>query len=212
MPRSFFKNYKFNTTGTDLYSFGVCTGESMKQFMTDNTFRKSFGFDSFEGLPEETIDVFNSPDWNKGDFDAAQRLGCKSKEEAIQIIYSKLKPLSEEVYLIEGFYDKVLTDDIVTKYDMKPAKIVEIDCDIYSSAYCSLDFMCRNKLILPGCCWYFDDWGGTLGNAPEFSAGESRAHAEICEKYNIVADRVMTIGCCFHICTLYTKLKVLDKI
>ena len=97
--------------------------------------------------------------------------------------------ISDEVCLIEGFYDKVLTDDIVAKYDMCPAKIIEIDCDIYSSAYTALDFMARNGLIVPGSLLYADDWGGTLEKSKEFDGGESRAYKEICEKYNLQAKK-----------------------
>ena len=166
----------------------------MIEILQYHQYRMAYGFDSFEGLPLETVDGWNYHDWIPGQFNAQTTLGCKNKDITINHVYQNiingLVQINTPIQLISGFYDEVLRDSLVYKYRMKPAKFIEIDCDIYSSALISLDFMCRNHLVVPGTLWYFDDYGGTLGNAHEFQAGESRAYKEICEKYQIETERI----------------------
>ena len=61
---------------------------------------------------------------------------------------------------------------------MRPALFVDIDCDLYSSAYQGLDWMFQNRLIAQGTIIGYDDWG-IRGDF-----GEKRAHREIAAKYN----------------------------
>lgn len=192
MSRDFLFNYPFKTEGS-LYSFGVFDGTSMTKLVNNISFDKAYGFDSFEGIPAELNDPYRHSDWVEGFCDVRDKLNC-NKDESIKLVYNKVSQNYPFVDFIVGFYDRVLTDDIVEKYQMKPAKLIEMDCDIYSSAYCALDFMARNKLIVSGTICYYDDYGGSLGNAPEFEGGESRAHKEICEKYKLSASKIATFG------------------
>ena len=179
--------------GTDFYTFGVYNGDSMLYLMSNFTFRKSFGFDSFEGIPQEEVDPYNYKDWQKGFYDVRKYYKC-NKEEAIQIVTKRLQDNHKNVEIIPGYWNEILTDNLVADLDMKPAYIVDIDCDIYSSCLEALDFMFRNRLVVLGTLLYYDDWGGALINCKEYEGGESRAHKEMCEKYGIETKKIFTSG------------------
>jgi hypothetical protein len=191
----------------DIYEFGVFTGGSIEFLIKDLDsvaipIRKIFGFDSFEGIPEEKLDKLNRDEWKVGFCSAAKTLNC-TKEKAIRYVEERLSPLHSNICLIPGFWDAVLVDELVSRYNMKPASYIDIDGDIYSSAILSLDFMFRNKLVIPGTLIGYDDWGGTMTEHKEFEAGESKAHKEMMEKYNVVAKQLYKVGQPPHIQTLF---------
>lgn len=186
MAPIFFERKNMDLSKKDVYEFGVYSGQSMKAIANfykkhNCKIRKMFGFDSFEGLPEEKNDVYAHESWYRGAFNAEELFKTKDKSEIIKKILEVIGPREHEILLIPGFYDKVLNNDLVRKYDMKPASFVNIDCDIYTSAYLALDFMFKNNLIVKDTFIRYDDWGGT----PEYKGGESKAHREIQEKYNV---------------------------
>lgn len=196
----------------DIYEFGVFTGGSIEFLIKDITvvdvpIRKIFGFDSFEGIPEEKLDKLNREEWQQGFCSAAKTLNC-TKEKAIKYVEERLFPLHNNICLISGFWDEVLTDDIVNKYDMKTASYIDIDGDIYTSAILALDFMFRNKLVVPGTLIGYDDWGGSLEHSKEFESGESKAHKEMMEKYSVNAELLYKVGQPPHIQTLF-KVKTI---
>lgn len=182
------------------------TGNSLCSIMeTGIRLRKVFGFDSFEGLPAEFNDKFNSADWTPGAFNISKKLNV-TKEKAIQMLQQRFDLYHYDVHLIPGFYQNSLKDEIVSLYDMQPASFVNVDVDIYTSTIECLDFMFRNKLIVPGTIIRYDDWGGSLMNAPEFCTGESRAHKEILAKYNIKAECLYKVGSPPHIVAIWRIL------
>lgn len=144
-----------------------------------------FGFDSFEGLPEEKNDPYSHKDWFPGAFSARELFKTTNREEIIKRVFEVIGPWDFDIVLIPGFYDKVLEDNLVERYEMKPVSYIDIDCDIYTSTYLALDFMFRNRLVRKNTLIGYDDWGGTLETAKETMGGESRAHKEIEEKYNV---------------------------
>ena len=56
---------------------------------------------------------------------------------------------------------------------MLPALYLQIDCDLYVSAYQALDWMLANKLVVAGTIIGYDDW--TTGG----EGGEAQAHHEV---------------------------------
>jgi hypothetical protein len=187
---------------TDIYEFGVFSGESVwdiKNIYDHNNIpiRKFFGFDSFVGLPEETNEPIAQDCWHKGEFNACEKFSAKNVDECIEktdkLVREKANWNGTDLIWIPGFYEDVLTDDIVEKYDMKPAIFVDMDADIYTSTYIALDFMFRNKLIQRGTFIAYDDWGGTPG-WQTYADGESRAHNEICNKYRVNIQMVAQFG------------------
>ena len=192
--------------GNDIYEFGVWGGNSMKLIAdlyekNNCVIRKMFGFDSFQGLPEEKNDL-HAP-WQTGAFNATKLFKTKGTSETIKKVYEIIGSRDFNVVLIPGFWDKMLCDDLVEKHDMKSAGLINIDCDLYTSAYFALDFMFRNKLATKGTSIRYDDWGGTLLTSMEYQSGESRAHREIQEKYNVEFSLVSKIGTPPNVCVIF---------
>lgn len=194
----------------DLYEFGVMTGGSLLEILsTCHCPRKVFGFDSFEGLPPEPNDPFNSLEWTPGMFSSDKYFNT-TPDNAMKMVQDRISVCHSDIILIKGFYCDSLKDDIVLRHDMKPAQLVNIDVDIYTSCYEALDFMCRNNLVVPGTIIRYDDWGGSLMNAPEFMTGESRAHKEILEKYSLTATCLYKYGSPPHIEAIYQINSTVD--
>lgn len=209
--RLYIKDLLLDNNLNDIYEFGVYSGESVYDIKNiydsrNIPIRKFFCFDSFEGLPEEKNEPIFQECWAKGNFNAQEKFNVNSVEECIKAVDSVIRQnakFKDELVYIPGFYENVLIDDIVQKYDMRPAKFVDMDADIYTSTYIALDFMMRNRLIIPGTIIAYDDWGGT----PDWEfnlTGESRAHKEICDKYNMHCELIRQFGSQFpHVQTVF---------
>ena len=209
---------------TDVYEFGVFTGCSVNWIneslaAAGKTARKIFGFDSFCGLPEEAdeekelsasrefqwklIDEFQ---WSFGDFNAQEHFGVTGVQEAMNSLRAFVEPTLENdavLELIPGYFSDSLTDDIVEKYDMRPACYVDLDADLYSSTTQALDFLFRNKLIQQNTILGYDDWGGSPG-WQTMEDGVSKAHLEIADKYNVDLQLIALTGAGYpHIQTIF---------
>ena len=95
------------------YEFGVWRGESFKYLM--NTFKKGYGFDTFEGIPE---------DWHN------EKKGTYSADKII--------PKIDGGTFIAGKFE----DTLPTFYSIpRPmASIINFDADLYSSTICALNY------------------------------------------------------------------------
>ena len=164
----------------DIYLFGIWSGMSTKlisESLNDAEYYNMYGFDSFTGLPEETVGIPKYHNFDVGAYSSLDLYGgknaCKVSTEILNGIGNK------KLSFISGFYDDVLTKDLAKS--MKPASYVDIDCDLYSSTVDILTWMLTNKLICKHTVIYFDDWGSTQ----EYKGGESLAWKEAVEKYGI---------------------------
>ena len=95
------------------YEFGVWRGEAFKYLI--KTFKKGFGFDTFEGLPY---------DWHN------EKAGTYTSEGDI--------PKVSGGEFIVGKFEDTLPDFFSTKRPM--ASIINFDADLYSSTICALNF------------------------------------------------------------------------
>jgi hypothetical protein len=165
--------------------FGVFMGHSIlnyyASYLENNIEPNFFGFDSFEGLPEEKLDP-HSP-WYTGQFD----VGGNINPELLN---------KNGLQIIKGWFTDTLNDDTLKKFNNKKAGLVHIDCDIYTSTLEVLEFLVKNKLLVDGTIIVYDDWGAWkqsgLEEKDEYNIAEGRAHREICEKYNLKFERVHT--------------------
>lgn len=112
--------------------FGVHKGESINLIAT---FTESpvHGFDSFEGLPEDFLDL------PKGTFSLEGRLPA-------------VRP---NVILYKGWFADTLPGFL--RADLAPVSLVHIDCDLYSSAKTVFDLL-SERLVRPGTIVMMDDY------------------------------------------------------
>jgi len=124
--------------------FGVATGFTIKNIAAA-TQNKVYGFDSFEGLPE---------DWE----------GYQEKKGAFKCAIPK--DLPSNVELLVGLFDETIPKFIEQHKNEKVA-YMHVDCDIYSSTKCIFDnfknmfqdgsVICFDELVhYPG--WEINEW------------------------------------------------------
>jgi len=165
----------------DIYEFGVFGGKSLRcmiQQLQENhiKYNKIYGFDSFEGLPEEdsnftqTIVTFVPGSYN------AQNLYQSNKENTIKKVYNYTYNIP---ILIPGWFSDVLNSELIKQYNMQPASYINVDCDLYISAQTVLDWIFKNNLWQHGTILRYDDWFS------EVISGDEKAHCEKCFEYGI---------------------------
>ena len=136
-----------------ILEFGVRHGTSIRQ-LASFTSKMIYGFDSFEGLPE---------DWHK-----------ESKE-----IYStkgKIPKVPNHVSLISGWFDKTLPSFL--EIHESDIALINIDCDIYSSTKTVLDLL--KSHIKKGTIIIFDEYFGNL----HWEEDEYKAFKESVNQYH----------------------------
>lgn len=127
-----------------ILEFGVYKGTTLNYIASKNVNDTIYGFDSFEGLPE---------DWNISSND-------KFNKHKKGYFATNIPEVLDNVKLIKGFFE-----DSVPLWKKKfqdiPIKFLHIDSDLYSSAITVLTEL--NDQIIPGSIIRFDDfypWSG----------------------------------------------------
>jgi len=175
----------------DCFQFGVYTGVGPKCICeklaeVDVQFGRFVGFDSFTGLPPEAAKIapeqMEGDHWKPGAFSAADTLGEYNRERLLEQIRTTIA--YPDTVLVPGMFEDSLTEELAAT--MRPAMFVDIDCDLYISARQCLEWMAKHKLWFPGTVVRYDDWKGT----PEWEGGESLAHKEVSEIYNLEWERI----------------------
>ena len=125
------------------------------------------GFDSFEGLPPETVTVKDQGGdaWRPGQF-ASRQSYTESYLRAHGVPRGRVE-------LVKGWFSETLNEWTVARLGLKRADIIMIDCDIYTAAAEALAF-CAD-LITSTTIIVFDDWGDE--NTPP-NVGEEKAFSE----------------------------------
>lgn len=180
---------RFHSCGPDkqFYCFGVAHGSTVAGLVRGLRNRAMdvphlHLFDSFEGLPKEEPGVAIPAVWEQGAFSAPRA--------KLQRTIDELGLANEDYSLHEGWFSRTLKDELVEDGTFKPAAYVDIDADLYNSTLEVLDFMFHHKLINAGTLIGYDDWGDT----DLWTAGESRAHMEIAEKYGVQFAQLFSWG------------------
>lgn len=154
-----FEDYELRQKDDTLWlEFGVATGGTIN-YISNFTNGIVYGFDSFEGLPEDW-----KSDYLKGAFN---RNGC-------------LPPVNQNVQLIKGWFNESLPI-FLKEHPNQKISFIHIDCDLYSSTKCIFDLV-WDKLE-KDCVWVFDE----LVNYPGFDnqKGELLAFYELIRDYDV---------------------------
>jgi O-methyltransferase len=128
-----------------------------------------FGFDSFQGLPEEAA--------------AEEGLGFQPGQFRAEygVVHEHLTGRGidwDRTVLVPGWYEDTLRPDLAQRLAIGKAGVIMIDCDIYSSARAALAFcapLIRDRTVI-----FFDDWPGDGPESKEL--GERRAFTEFLDE------------------------------
>jgi O-methyltransferase len=154
----YISNFHIKNRPISYLEFGVYTGESLLKWISLNTNPNSvfYGFDSFEGLPENWLKVVNVIP--KGYF---------STNGAVPINLN-----DKRVFFIKGWFQNTLENFLKSFLDDK-LKIIHFDADLYSSTLFCLTML--NSYIKRNDILVFD----------EFSSGdEFKAYMDYTCSYN----------------------------
>lgn len=148
--------YSLNLTKNDglFLEFGVYKGKTIN-FIASNIDQQVYGFDSFEGLPEDWRDKYE-----KGTFKV-----------------DELPKVKKNVKLIKGWFDNTLPQFV--EEHPKKCSFIHIDCDLYSSTKTIFNFL-RNK-ITKNTIIVFDEFFNYHG----WKEGEYKAFIEFIENNNL---------------------------
>ena len=180
----------------DIYQFGVLTGDGLRAWhdtmpLLDISIENAnvFGFDSFSGMPFEDPEFMRpmhqkSAEWKQGGLNAATRLGTSEWPQLRARVINNSRFPSERVHLIRGFYNESLRGGraLAQNHGMRPALLLDIDCDLYTSSKQALTFMLKANLLRPGSFVYYDDYSlmdWNWRNTSHPYREERRAHAEV---------------------------------
>ena len=144
-----------------ILEFGVFKGESLRGLSNLFPQRTLYGFDSWEGLPE---------DWVRSDTSVYREGHFKTPKPE----------MPDNVTLIEGFFEDTLPEWLDNNF--MGIALIHIDADLYSSAKFVLDTL--DPFIVPGARIIFDelvDWQDS-GVYPEWPQGEWKALCEWLEE------------------------------
>lgn len=152
---------------------GVYRGQSLNSIAKHLNPEKVYGFDTFSGLPEFWRDGFP-----EGTFDVSSE---------------KLR-FEKNCILFKGLFEDTLP--IFLQQVEGPAKLIHIDCDLYSSSISALRILAPR--IQPGTVIVFDEYF----NYPGWQEHEHKAFAELMEltgfgckyiAYNKIGQQVATV-------------------
>ncbi len=115
---------------------------------------KFHAFDSFEGLPELTLEDSYSDDFLKGQF--------ASGTEVLENLRLKHKVSKDRIKIHKGWFKDTCNIEYYNKNNLKKASIIWLDCDIYSSAKDC--FKLISFLIQDGTVLIIDDWFSNKGS------------------------------------------------
>lgn len=151
----------------DILEFGVYQGGTINFMAEQFPNQTLYGFDSFEGLPEDWKISFNEK---------------FNKHKKGYFAVDNLPVVKSNVSLVKGFFDTSLPKWLTTN-KINTIKILHIDSDLYSSAKIVFDNL--NNFIVPGTVIVFDEfypWGRKRYETWE--EHEYKALCEWVEKYN----------------------------
>jgi hypothetical protein len=138
-----------------ILEFGVATGRTLNQFAHWLPNKFVFGFDGFEGLPE---------DWT-----SRMRKGFFAR--------SKLPKVRSNCQLVVGWFDQTLPGFKQDYIKNDAIALLHVDCDLYSSTVTILNNLKDN--IVPGTVIVFDEYM----NYPGWQLDEFRAWQEHCKAF-----------------------------
>ena len=142
--------------GGQYLEFGVFQGSTINVISSTLPDKIIYGFDSFEGLPENWRDGFDKSTFN---------------------LKGKLPKVNKNVRLIKGWFNETLPEFV--KEHPEPCAFIHVDCDLYSST--KTIFAELKNQIVSGTVIAFDEYF----NYPGWQEGEYKAFMELVADKNL---------------------------
>jgi hypothetical protein len=169
-------NYLFPNGGTCL-EFGVNKGNTYcyqaGQILTRYPKSSLIGFDSWQGLPEETAGVWAPERHSLGE------LAVQKGEVLERLRHIGAVPDDTRFRFVDGFFSESLTDQL--RSEIRDLVFINVDVDIHRSTLELLDFV--RPLLRPGVVLYWDDWKDPRDESPQ-AWGEHLAWTEWYSRQN----------------------------
>ena len=163
----------------DIYQFGVFRGDSLSRLISIYDTSSAWGFDTFTGLPPEASGEAKVSSWTSGIFDVGGEVGAARIAKTIGLTRGELIP---------GLFNASLTPKLAAAKGMQPAAYVDIDSDLFVSAYQALDWLFTHNLAVRGTVIGYDDFWvlPCIRRSPEaLLFGEGKAHEQIARKHGV---------------------------
>jgi len=148
---------------------GVYSARSIRKMAVAMPTQTIYGFDSFEGLPE---------DWGRPDMKFAK--GAFSLKK-------RLPAVPSNVQLIAGWFDTTLPQ-FASEHKGEVISFLHVDCDLYSSTKCAFDIL--GGMLRVGSIIVFDE----LLNYPTYEKHEIKAFYEWLKTTNYDVEWLGKIG------------------
>lgn len=136
------KSAEYVSIDGPVMEFGVFRGETMRTLERSFSNRKIYGFDSFEGLPE---------DWWFSRKEVEAGVSSHPKGHFGNVNIPRVGP---NVELVKGFFDTSLPKWL-EENELDQIAFLHVDCDLYSSTKTVLTLL--NDYIVPGTVVVFDE-------------------------------------------------------
>lgn len=144
-------HFIFPNGGTCL-EFGVYKGGTYsyqaQQILSKYRDSSLIGFDSWQGLPQESDGIWAHERY------APARFQAPKTEVVRKLARLGVGPSDERFRLIDGFFSESLTDEL--QREIRDLIFINVDVDIHRSTLELLDFV--GPLLRPGVVIYWDDW------------------------------------------------------
>lgn len=167
-------HFLFPNGGTCL-EFGVNKGNTYcyqaEQILTRYPKSSLIGFDSWQGLPEETPGVWAPERHSLG------ALAVQKSEVLERLRHLGALAGDARFRFVDGFFSESLTD--LLRRELCDVIFINVDVDIHRSTLELLDF--GRPLLRPGVVLYWDDWKDPRDESPQ-AWGEDLAWTEWCSR------------------------------
>lgn len=162
----------------DVYQFGVFQGGSLARLVQIYD-APTWGFDTFSGLPDERKGEASTSSWKRGTFDVGGAAAAPRIARSAGL---------RRGALLAGLFNETLTPSLPSARGMRPAVYVDIDSDLYVSAYQALDWLFTQRLAVPGTVVGYDDFWVlpcVKGDPSPLAYGEGKAHVDISARHGV---------------------------
>ena len=132
-----------------IFNFGVFMGDSLYFYRRHFPDAWMTSFDSFEGLPSESPGELQRATWVRGTFHV-------DENQVMSRLTADGFGGSRQNRLVKGFFNESLTPSLAR--ELRAADIVDVDSDIYVSAYQALDWVFTHGLARRGTLVVYDDF------------------------------------------------------